>query len=245
MSVTKACNTDDCAKNYIVYKHTNKLNNKCYIGITSRKPETRWNNGKGYLKCTSFYRAIQKYGWNSFTHEILHTNLSQTEAEKIEIELIHLLQSNNPMYGYNICKGGRLSNGFSGHRHSEESKEKIKQSLKLNRKPISDKAREELRERMKGNTYGSREKTPEERRKLSAALKGRPPVGGKKVICLNTLEVFDTIAAAALKYGIKDQSTISKNCKGKRKSAGKNKFGEQLRWQYYADYEGGVFNHVE
>ena len=33
---------------YCVYMHTNKLNNKKYIGITCRSVEVRWNSGKGY-----------------------------------------------------------------------------------------------------------------------------------------------------------------------------------------------------
>ena len=62
---------------YTVYKHTSP-SGKVYIGITKRKPEYRWNKGKGYRKDQLlFYRAIKKYGWDNFTHEILYTGLSE------------------------------------------------------------------------------------------------------------------------------------------------------------------------
>lgn len=42
---------------YTVYKHTSP-SGKVYIGITKRKPEYRWNKGKGYRKDQLlFYRA--------------------------------------------------------------------------------------------------------------------------------------------------------------------------------------------
>lgn len=59
---------------FTVYRHT-APNGKAYIGITSQKPATRWQNGRGYSQNKLFYRAINKYGWESFTHEILFTGL--------------------------------------------------------------------------------------------------------------------------------------------------------------------------
>ena len=46
---------------YTIYKHIFP-NNKIYIGITKRKPETRWNKGKGYNSCPLMSKAIKKYG---------------------------------------------------------------------------------------------------------------------------------------------------------------------------------------
>lgn len=44
--------------NYTVYMHIFP-NNKVYIGITSRNPKYRWNNGKNYKKQCLIARAIQ------------------------------------------------------------------------------------------------------------------------------------------------------------------------------------------
>lgn len=98
-------------KDYTVYKHTNKTNGKVYIGITRQKSYQRWKGGKGYkpknVGTTSYiYNAIQKYGWNNFTHDILFTELTKEEAEQKEIELIAKYKSNQREFGYNLDKGG-------------------------------------------------------------------------------------------------------------------------------------------
>ena len=67
-------------KEYCVYVHTNKANGKRYVGITSMIPEKRWANGHGYRSNVLFYRAIQKYGWESFEHSVLFDGLTRKEA---------------------------------------------------------------------------------------------------------------------------------------------------------------------
>lgn len=91
-----------------VYKHTNRINGKVYIGITKNRPNKRWKGGEGYrLVKGDFYKDIQKYGWRSFDHEVLFKDLPYDEAIKKERELVIKYKSNNPEYGYNQTQGGR------------------------------------------------------------------------------------------------------------------------------------------
>ena len=91
--------------NYIVYIHTNNINNKKYIGITSRNPNVRWGiNGKGYSLQPKFFNAIQKYGWDNFNHEIIAKNLTKQEALDLETYYIDLY--NTIENGYNILRQG-------------------------------------------------------------------------------------------------------------------------------------------
>lgn len=110
-------------KNWIVYKHENKINGKIYIGITSQNPIDRWKNGNGYSKHKKFYSAIKKYGWDNFLHIILYTGLTEKEAKEKEQELIKFYDSKNS--GYNLTDGG---DGIIGYHHSEETKRKISNS---------------------------------------------------------------------------------------------------------------------
>ena len=67
---------------YVVYVHTNLINNKKYVGITKQNPpELRWGkDGSGYGTNSYFASAIKHYGWNNFSHEILYDNLTKEEA---------------------------------------------------------------------------------------------------------------------------------------------------------------------
>lgn len=113
-------NTDRIWK---VYSHTNKVNNKRYIGITSLKPEKRWGyQGNGYKDCPKFWNAIVKYSWDGFIHEILYSNLTRDEAAQMEIELI--IQFDTIKNGYNQEPGG------IGGSRSEETKNKIRKARK-------------------------------------------------------------------------------------------------------------------
>ena len=88
---------------FIVYEHVNLFNNKRYIGIISQIPEVRWQRGSGYRENTIFFRAIKKYGWDNFEHNILYEGLSNREALEIESTLIKKYKSLG--VSYNISDG--------------------------------------------------------------------------------------------------------------------------------------------
>lgn len=100
------------SNNYSVYKHTNKQNGKVYIGITKQAVERRWQKGCGYAG-TYFGNAINKYGWDGFSHEVLFTGLRKETACKIEIALIKAYRSNQHDYGYNISEGGETADAIT------------------------------------------------------------------------------------------------------------------------------------
>ena len=130
---------------YVVYKHTNKVNGKIYIGITGRKSEQRWLNGRGYSQQPYFSQAIRKYGWDNFEHKILIHGLTLEQAERLEVKLIAYYKSDSGDYGYNCSKGGKYRN------HSEKGKEKIRQAH-LGRKNFNAK---EVYSIVDGRIFGS------------------------------------------------------------------------------------------
>ena len=72
---------------YIVYKHTTP-NEKVYIGITKRKPEERWQEGRGYKCNHHFTNAIRKYGWDNIEHEIICKGLNENDAKQMLAKLV-------------------------------------------------------------------------------------------------------------------------------------------------------------
>ena len=72
----------------IVYKITNKVNGKVYIGQTSETLQKRFSRHMGYQALehdTKFYRAVRKYGKDSFTIEQIDTAKTQKELDEKEV----------------------------------------------------------------------------------------------------------------------------------------------------------------
>lgn len=181
-------------RKFIVYKHISP-NGKVYVGVTCLKPIQRWKkDGSGYKRNTHFWGAIQRYGWDNFTHEILAENLTQEQAEKIEIEEIKKNKSTDKNFGYNISSGGcvnfpteetklKISEANKGRKWTEEQKQRIagrdkgrfvpiewriKMSIAQTGRKHSQEVKKKISEANKGRIF-----TQEHRKNISKACVGR------------------------------------------------------------------------
>lgn len=117
-----------------IYKITNQLNNKCYIGQTTdykRRFQEHKNLGYGVEENKLLYYAIKKYGIENFSFEVIEDKTSKyNEREKYWIQYYDSFEN-----GYNMTEGGEepplnigINNPFATH--TEEEIEKIKQLLR-------------------------------------------------------------------------------------------------------------------
>jgi group I intron endonuclease len=97
---------------YYMYKITNTVNQKVYIGQTNN-PTLRWSQHKSNAKYDRgnqvITKALTKYGSNVFTFEVIATCLTQLDTDATEEQLIQQYDSRNPKKGYNISAGGNTT----------------------------------------------------------------------------------------------------------------------------------------
>lgn len=108
----------------IIYKITNLLNNKYYVGQTWQPMKDRFAQHAQRNDSVKLYNAMEKYGSNNFTIECLTVVSTQTLADFYETYFISRFKSNDRDVGYNISNGGR---GVG--KHTPQTKEKISTSL--------------------------------------------------------------------------------------------------------------------
>lgn len=177
----------------LIYKITNKINGKIYIGQTTKTLQRRWTKHCIAAKTDNipFHKALIKYGFENFTVEQIDVASTIDELNKKEVYWIKYYNSMLPN-GYNVCEGG---NGMHGYKASEKTRAKLRVSHL-------------------GNKHSE-----ETKRKMSEAHKGLNHSGLKMVMCVETGEIFEYINLAADTYKI-NKGNIVQVCKGKRKTAG-------------------------
>ena len=213
-----------------IYKTTNLLNGKIYIGKrVYRKKDDNWYLGSGiYLN-----RAIKKYGRENFKKEILEWCNDKSHLCEREIYWINQLNSTNPKIGYNLSLGGeggnvgkdayiKIGNKLRGKKKPKEFGEKISKVLKGKSK--SKEHNEKVRQALLGVP---RPKNVVD--KMSKSIKERYNNGWESPVQIEVhqynketgayIQPFKSATEAERVLKI-NRKAITNNCVGKSKSSG-------------------------
>lgn len=162
------------AESFNVYVIENKVNQKLYVGQTTKSVIDRWKaHVKDHKRCNYvFYKAMRKYGIDAFCIKCSFKLNSKEEMNELESFLIEEFNTMNPN-GYNMTAGGE---GRPGAIVTDETRLKISNSLKGKMAGIknpmfgvrfSDERRMKISESRKGKIISD-----ETREKMSAAQSG-------------------------------------------------------------------------
>lgn len=214
----------------IIYKITNVVNGRVYVGQTVMSLARRWSQHSTSKKNSPMYNAFRKYGAENFTIEVICSALGPDHLNYLEQYFIKKYNSLVPN-GYNLTTGGDSafsrskhtkklqSEAMKGHTVSQETRDKIAATLtgrvgnRLGATHTAE-ARKLISDKQKG-----RKLSEETRAKMSASHKGASAYNARKVQCVETGIIYDTATEAAKQLDLV-QSSISAVCRGKRKSTG-------------------------
>lgn len=216
----------------IIYKITNRINGKVYIGQTVQKLTKRWadhcsmdrtRDGQSYL-----FNAVCKYGKENFIIEQIDSAQTLEGLNALEEMYIKKFDCRAPA-GYNLLPGGL------NKRHHESTKNKISQKLKG--RPItnrwnggnttspSEETRTKISQKLKGKSIkhrwtkgNTKPRTEEQKEYLRKLNKGTPNKSlYKQVKIIETSTVYESVNAAAKALDT-NRVTVSKWCKEGKKA---------------------------
>lgn len=178
----------------IIYKITNLINGKIYIGQTIQSLKRRFNNHKATSNSDSpkqyIHRAIRRYGFSNFICEEIEKCSSSLLNEK-ERFWISEYKSNISEIGYNLDNGG-LSIG----RLSEESKRKIGEANRGEKSGWFGKNHTEEQKEKISRANKGRKLTKEQISKMVSSIKKVP------IVCINNEVIYPSISEAARELGL-------------------------------------------
>ncbi len=161
-----------------IYRITNLINKKSYIGETIQDVEKRWKTHKSLSRlnkgCPALKEAFNKYGIENFKFEVLVICFDEDRLiyEKQYIKKYNTVAPN----GYNISEGG-CERGFTGLHHSEEARRKISEAVK--KRFENPEERKKARENyVKNNINEKRNQSEKWKKALAEGRLGRK-TGGK------------------------------------------------------------------
>lgn len=186
---------------HIIYRTTNRINGKFYIGIHST-----FDYDDGYIGSgTAIKAAIEKYGKDKFYRKILFVYDTREEALKKEEELVDqtFIKSNN---NYNLTIGGVSGIAFASKNITQITKDKIGKANKG--KIVSEETKEKIRLARIGT-----KRSKQTCLKLKNSNKATSPV-----LCSNG-KIYKSMKEASKELKISVQS-ISAVCRQLNKTAG-------------------------
>ena len=150
----------------IIYKVTNLINQKIYIGKTIKK-------NKNYLGSGNLIKlAVKRYGRKNFSRKILEECNSIEELNKQEKFWIEELNSNKRGVGYNITNGGEGGDVFTNNSNKEAIRIKLRENGKKSLgRYHTEESKQKNREKHFGVSWGKH--TKETKEKISKLHKGR------------------------------------------------------------------------
>lgn len=199
-----------------IYSIINNQNQKRYIGqsveIEERIKRHFRELRKGIHHNKHLQSSFDKYGEDVFSFEILE-ECEEEELNSKEVQWIKQFDSYNS--GYNETIGG---DGVRGWKANDEFKEKIRKLVTGSNNPNY------------GNHWSDEQKEKASKRiKESGIYKCENNPRATKIICIETMEIFDYIELAAKKYNYRSASSISIALKDPSRVAG------QYHFAYYSD----------
>ena len=220
-----------------IYKITNRINDKIYIGQTSRSIEMRWKehvrhafepNVAGYN--SHFYKSIRKYGISNFTVDLIEKCSNGLMNER-EIFWIDFYNSFNPKYGYNLTRGGEGTRSIN----YEEVYERYDNGESIAEISINmDISRSNLAQILKGYDNYNMAMNIERGYKYMSKKKGTPVC--QYDLSGNLIAIFASSKAAAKAVAKTTHANISKVCKTKQGLSG------GYQWRFLSDPAPGKYD---
>lgn len=153
-----------------IYLTTNLINGKRYLGQTKR-PDTFKYFGSG----KAIRKALKKYGEQNFTREIIAFAFSKTDLDFLEEHFISEYNAVDSRNWYNISPAPNVTAGFTGKKHSLETKTKMRENMLTNHPNKGKQFGVETRQRMSKAKTGvstATEYSREKSRQLGLSNKG-------------------------------------------------------------------------
>lgn len=236
----------------IIYKLTNLINNKVYIGLTTlSNSKMRYYRHKSNAKLGIdgfLYNAIRKYNIDNFKFEEIYCSFSKEDLMEKETFFIKFYKSNNKIFGYNLNLGGNIAS------LSLESRKNLSEKIKLqfktgrpilkSRLGISPKNKgikgiikrnisDETKSRI-SNALKNKKKTIQHKMNLAESkinyFKINTHVKAKTIICINDNLIFKSAVLASKYYNI-PITAAARVANGSRKSY------KKLIFKYISDNE--------